>query len=183
MPHVEIHYRRPPDRLDVFVQRLVVDRADCKITLHDPATLDAELHVDDRLIYEPGAAIVWFVFPGAWYDVGRFHLSDGTFTGYYANLITPVEIKGHVWTMHDLCLDLWVGPDGSFQVLDRDEFDEAVDQGWIDSATAHHARETLDRLTAAVREGRWPPAIVAAHDLRRVRALSADDDSDRPRGS
>ncbi len=85
--------------------------------------------------------------------------------------------------MHDLCLDLWVGPDGSFQVLDRDEFDEAVDQGWIDSATAHHARETLDRLTAAVREGRWPPAIVAAHDLRRVRALSADDDSDRPRGS
>ncbi len=177
MPDVEIHYRRLPDRLDVFVQRLVVDRADCKITLHDPATLDTALRVDDQVIYEPGAAIVWFVFPGSWYDIGRFHLRDGTFTGYYANLITPVEIQGRIWTMHDLCLDLWVRPDGSFRILDQDEFDEAVDRLWIDPATASRARQTLDRLAAAVREGHWPPAIVAAHDLERVRALSTDDRS------
>ncbi len=172
MPRVEIHYRRPPDRLDVFVQQLVVDGADCKITLHDPATLDAELRVDDQLIYQPGAAIVWFVFPSRWYDVGRFHLRDGTFTGYYVNLITPVEIQGHLWTMHDLCLDLWVRSDGSFRILDQDEFDEAVDHQWIDRVTAQRARDTLDRLAAAVRDGRWPPAVVADHDLERVRALA-----------
>lgn len=175
MAQVEIRYRRLPDRLDVFVQRLVVDGAECKITLHDPATLGTELRVEDQLVYEPGAAIVWFVFPGAWYDIGRFHLRDGTFTGYYANLIAPVEFEGHVWTMHDLCLDLWVRPDGSFQILDQDDFDEAVNHLWIDPATAQRARETLDRLVASVRAGRWPPEIVAAHDLARVRALAADD--------
>jgi predicted RNA-binding protein associated with RNAse of E/G family len=170
MPQVEIHYRRPPDRLDVFVQQLVVDRPDCKITLHDPSTIDTTLTVGDRVIYEPGAPLVWFVFPGAWHDLGRFHLADATFTGYYVNLITPVEIHTTTWRMVDLCLDLWIDRDGSFQVLDQDEFDEAVDRGWIDAVTAEHARSELLRIIEAVRAGRWPPAVVREWDLERVRA-------------
>jgi predicted RNA-binding protein associated with RNAse of E/G family len=173
MTRVEIHYQRPPDRLDVFVQDLVVDRADCKVTLHDPATLEAVLTVGEVVIYEPGAAIVWFVFPGAWHDIGRFHLEDGTFTGYYVNLITPVQINGPTWTMYDLCLDLWVDASGRFQVLDEDEFDEAVDRRWIDPATAERARSELSQLVARVSAGEWPPAVVREYDLPRVRGLRA----------
>jgi predicted RNA-binding protein associated with RNAse of E/G family len=173
MRRVEIRYHRPPDRLDVFVQDLVVDGTDCKVTLHDPATLDRTLRVGDRVVYEPGAPIVWFVFPGAWYDVGRFHLRDGTFTGFYINLIAPPELTPQVWTLYDLCLDVWVGPDGAFRVLDRDEFDEAVDHGWIDPVTARRARAELDRVLRDIRNGRWPPDVVRRHDLARVRALRA----------
>ncbi len=176
MRRIEIHYRRPPARLDIFVQELVVDRPDCKITLHDPSSLGGELRVGEQVIYEPGAPLVWFVFPGAWYDIGRFHLGDGTFTGYYANLITPVEFQGHIWTMYDLCLDLWIEPDGSFRILDQDEFAEAVDQLWIDALTARRARQELDYLLAEVQAGRWPPPIVGAHDLERVRALQRATD-------
>ena len=174
MRRVEIHYRRPPDRLDVFVQQLVVDRPDCKITLHENTPLTEPLHVGSTLIYEPGAPLVWFVFPGAWHDVGRFHLRDGTFTGYYVNLIAPVQIESDVWSMFDLCLDLWVGPDGTFQVLDRDEFDEAVDRGWIDAATAARGRAELDSIVGDVREGCWPPGVVAEYDLRKVRELALE---------
>jgi predicted RNA-binding protein associated with RNAse of E/G family len=174
MPRVEIHYHRPPGRLDVFVQELVLDRPDYKVTLHDPATLAATLKVGEEVIYEPGAAIVWFVFPDSWHDLGRFHLEDDTFTGYYVNLITPVQLDGATWKMFDLCLDLWVDADGRFQVLDQDEFDEAVDRHWIDPATAARARSELSRIVAQVRAGEWPPAVVREYDLARVRKLCAE---------
>ncbi|NIN71553.1 MAG: DUF402 domain-containing protein [Gemmatimonadetes bacterium] len=173
MPRVEIHYHRPPDRLDVFVQDLVVDRPDYKVTLHDPATVAATLKVGDDVIYEPGAAIVWFVFPEAWHDIGRFHLKDGSFTGWYVNLIAPAQLEGPAWEMFDLCLDLWIAADGCLQVLDQDEFDEAVDRNWIDPVTAERARSELSRIVAEVRAGEWPPAVVREYDLMRVRKLRA----------
>lgn len=173
MPPVEIHYHRPPDRQDVFVQDLVVDHHDYKVTLHDPATVEETLKVGDEVIYEPGAAIVWFVFPEAWHDIGCFHLRDGTFTGYYVNLIAPAQLEGSVWKMFDLCLDLWVDAKGGFRVLDHDEFDEAVDRQWIDPRTAERARSELLRIVAEVQAGEWPPAVVREYDLARVRKLRA----------
>jgi predicted RNA-binding protein associated with RNAse of E/G family len=173
MPRIEIHYRRPPDRLDVFVQDLVVDQPEYKVTLHDPSTLTTAISMGDRLVYEPGAPIVWYLFTSAWFDLGRFHLRDGTLTGYYVNFIAPADLKDHVWTLYDLCLDLWVDPWGHFQVLDQDEFDEAVDRRWIDAATAARVRDEARRLMAEIGAGRWPPKLVAEYDLPRVRALRA----------
>ncbi|MGD2218203.1 MAG: DUF402 domain-containing protein [Gemmatimonadales bacterium] len=173
MERVEIRYHRPPDRLDVFVQELVIDRPEYKVTLHDPATVEATLRVGEDVIYEPGAPIVWFVFPEAWHDIGRFHLKDDTFTGYYVNLITPVQLVGTAWTMFDLCLDLWVDAASRFQILDQDEFDEAVDRGWIDPATAARARSELSGIVAKLRAGEWPPAVVREYDLAQVRELRA----------
>ncbi len=171
MPEIEIHYRRPPDRLDVFVQDLVVDEADYKITLHDPSSLTTALTIGDRVIYEPGAPIVWYVFPDAWFDIGRFHLKDDTFTGYYINLIAPPELGARTWTLHDLCLDVWVDPAGDFLTLDQDEFDEAVDNHWIDTATAERARHELDGVLRKLAAGRFPPSLVQRYTLPLVRRL------------
>jgi predicted RNA-binding protein associated with RNAse of E/G family len=176
---IEIRYRRPPDRLDVFFQDLVVDGSDFKITLHDPSTLETTLSVGDRVIYEPGAPILWFVFPDAWYDIGRFHLKDGTFTGYYVNLILPPDLSERAWEMYDLCLDIWIDPHGSYQVLDQDEFDEAVDNRWIDPATACRARKELQRIIDELDAGRFPPPPVNEHDLPRARALRAQSHQTR----
>lgn len=169
---VRIHYRRPPDRLDVFEQELIVDRPDCKITLHESPPLVTTLSANEDIIFESGAPIIWFVFPGAWHDVGRFHRADETFTGFYVNLIAPPELDDRTWRMFDLCLDLWVSPHGECTVMDQDEFDEAVDHGWIDTASAARARLELEGLIAAVRAGAWPPPVIREHDLARVRALS-----------
>lgn len=177
MQNVEIHYHRPPDRLDVFTQELVLDRPDCKVTLHTRPPLSSPIRIGDRVVFEPGASIVWFVFPGRWHDLGRFHLQDDTFTGFYANLITPPRLEGDTWTMYDLCLDLWLGAEGNYQVLDQDEFDEAVDQRWIDPRTADRARHELERLIGDARAGRWPPAIAREIDLRKARALSGWHDA------
>ncbi len=75
--------------------------------------------------------------------------------------------------MYDLCLDLWVDPSGGYVVLDRDEFDEALDRGWIDAETARRARQELDGIAAGIVDESWPPEIVRSHDLERVRQLAA----------
>src|SRR5690606_17262536 len=88
---VRIHYLRPPDRARVYVQRLVHRAPDVVVTYVERTPLARTMVVDGEVALEPGAPAVWFTFPGAWHDIGRFHRLDGTFTGFYANVITPVE--------------------------------------------------------------------------------------------
>lgn len=150
--------------------------------------------VADRTVLEPGAPVVWFTFPGAQHDIGRFHTADGAFTGYYANILTPVELDADppvadtpndagpagieapdsdVWLTTDLFLDIFLDPDGRLHVLDRDELQEAAARGWIDRATAGRAELEANRVVESARAGRWPPPIVEAWPLARARAVAA----------
>lgn len=143
--------------------------------------------VAGRTVLEPGAPVVWFTFPGAWHDIGRFHTADGRLTGYYANILTPVQLEApgeeaapsgsgsppvDHWRTTDLFLDVFLDLDGEARVLDRDEFDDAVDRGWITGPTARAARAEVARLLARARSGRWPPALVHAWPLDRARAAA-----------
>jgi predicted RNA-binding protein associated with RNAse of E/G family len=157
------------------------------------------MQVAGRTILEPGAPVIWFTFPGAWHDIGRFHTGDGRFTGYYANILTPVERTGmpgppptsagsgpspdamgvgasgsgiEAWHTTDLCLDVFVDPGGGVHVLDRDELEIASARGWIDSVTVRTAEAEAARLTAEARAGRWPPPVVDAWPLDRARAAA-----------
>jgi predicted RNA-binding protein associated with RNAse of E/G family len=176
MTRIEIRYWRPPAKLQTFAQELVVDRSECKVTLVESSTSAGTLSVGEKVIFEPGAPMIWYVFPGKWYDLGRFYLRDGTFTGYYGNIIAPATFEGTEWEIYDLCLDLWIDRDGTYQILDQDEFDEAVDRHWIDAETARRARLELDRLVQDTREGRFPPPIACELDLERVRELQLSGD-------
>jgi uncharacterized protein len=168
VPVVELHYRRPPDRLQVHLQPLLHDAPDVKVTLMPEVALKRPMVVAERVVSESGAAIVWFSFPGLWHDIGRFHLADGTFTGLYANVLTPVEMRaGHVWDSTDLFLDVWLD-DRGLVVLDEEELEEAVAAGWIDAPTVARARREVADIRTAHAEGRWPPAIVAEWTLERA---------------
>ncbi|HEX2093527.1 MAG TPA: DUF402 domain-containing protein [Longimicrobiaceae bacterium] len=166
---VRIHYRRLPDREQVFEQARVEDAGEYVVTLLESAALRRPVVAGGRTVLEPGAPVVWFTYPGAWHDVGRFHLADGTFTGFYANVLTPVEMRGNRWDTTDLALDVWLGADGTVEVLDEEEFEEALRGGWVDPATAARAREEASSLAAAARAGSWPPPHVREWDLTRAR--------------
>src|SRR5690606_29230280 len=111
--------------------------------------------VNGQVILEPGSPVVWFTFPRAWHDIGRFHRADGEFTGYYANILTPVVLEPGRWETTDLFLDVWVGRDGTTTILDEAEFDDAVAAGSIDEATAARARSEADELARRARAGDW----------------------------
>ena len=166
---VEIHYRRLPDRVQRFRQLVLEDAGDYVVTYLPSADLPKPVTAGGRTILEPGAPVVWITYRGRWHDVGRFHLADGTFTGIYANVLTPVEMDGGRWDTTDLCLDLWVGSDGDTRVLDEDELRAAEDAGGVDAATAARARQEAAVLLEGARRGEWPAREVHEWTLERAR--------------
>lgn len=152
------------------------------VTYLPAAGVARTVRVGDRVVLEAGSPVVWFTFPGARHDIGRFHAPDGRFTGYYANVLTPVEIvppaedEPETWRTTDLFLDVFLSPDGAVEVLDEDELREAVRRGWIDRETAGMAEEEARRIARRARAGTWPPAIVEEWTLERARAVAQGPD-------
>lgn len=159
MKRVAIHYHRPPSGLEIYEQWLLHDAPDVKVTLL-PEYRGRTVRVSGRAILDVGAPVLWFTFPERWHDIGRFHRADGTVTGLYANILTPVLFENDHWSTTDLFLDLWIPEEGPPHVLDEDELLTALAEDWIDAKTAARAREELDRLRADHARGAWPPDIV-----------------------
>lgn len=179
-PTVRIHYLRPPDRRRIYEQLLILDNGRVKITLARDLEFDPPLVLDDGVALETGSDAVWFTFPGAWHDIGRFHRADGTLTGIYANVITPCLFEaGEVWHTTDLFVDVWMPAEAGRSrperavLLDLDELDEAEGQGHVTPELAARAQAEGQRLLDAARRGDWPPAVV--HHWTRARALATLD--------
>lgn len=166
---VTIHYDRPPGRVELFHQEVVLERDDVIVTLAREMAFDPPMRIDDEVVLEDGSSVVWFTFPGAWHDIGRFHRADGTFTGFYANVLTPVEMEGDDWWTTDLFLDVWLPPDGAPVILDEAELDEALGRELVERDVAERARLEAEGLQAAAEAGSWPPAVVREWTLERAR--------------
>ncbi|MBI4502774.1 MAG: DUF402 domain-containing protein [Gemmatimonadetes bacterium] len=134
-----------------------------KVLLLEPA--GTTLRVRDQTVLEPTAPIVWFVFPDRWYDVARFHLADGTFTGWYTDICTPAVMGKDHWRITDLFLDLWQPVEGDPEWLDEVEFDQAVTSGILSPHLASAAREARNELESLLRRRAWPPDICRNTDL------------------
>jgi predicted RNA-binding protein associated with RNAse of E/G family len=174
LPRVHIHYRRPPDRTDVFVQELLLDSPEVKVTFQPDTPIETPVRVGDAVILEPGSPVVWFTFPGEWHDIGRFHRADGTFTGIYANVLTPCVLHREGdppplrWETTDLFLDVWQGVRTGPKLLDEPELATAVREGHVPGETAERARLEARRILAEAAAGRWPPPVVREWTLERA---------------
>lgn len=170
LPFVHIHYRRPPDREEIFSQRLLLDTPEVKITLAQSVPFDPPIRILDQVALEKGSDAVWFTFPGRWHDIGRFHRADGTFTGIYANILTPPVLhEDGRWDTTDLFLDLWVCPQGKLTVLDEDQFREALEEGVITPQEGDRALREVEWIRARFGVGAWPPPVVAEWTLEKAR--------------
>lgn len=167
---IELEYRRPGKPATLYHEWLVLDRPDTKVLLLDPYE-GPPVHVAGTTVQEPGAPIVWFVFPGCWYDIGRFHLTDGTCTGWYTNLCRPHDIAGDRWTGHDLFLDLWQPTRGDPSWLDEDELADAVRRRLIDAPTRKRIHNERALIEFQLRSGAWPPPVARDIDVSQARAL------------
>lgn len=169
---VHIHYLRPPDREQIFTQYLVWDDEQVKVTYADGLTLESPVRIAGEIVLEAGSDVVWFTFPGAWHDIGTFHRADGSFTGTYANILTPCVFEDiGKWRATDLFLDIWVEPSGAVLTLDEDELEEAEAKGWVTPAVGRRAREEARELVGQAEAGLWPPAVVGEWTVERARAL------------
>lgn len=164
-------YRRPPDRVRRFHQELLRDGEEWKATLLLRPAGAEPYAAGDGIRLPGGSALLWFTFPGRWYEVAAFHGPDGRLLGWYTNLVRPPELSGATWQIDDLCLDVWQPAEGGVRLLDREEFREAAERGWIDEDESSRAEAESRRILEAARAGEWPPAEVRSWPLESVPAL------------
>jgi N-acetylmuramoyl-L-alanine amidase len=153
-----------PARRSVFRQRSCIGKAAASSRSWSGRRCRARAAAG-RVILEPDAPVVWFTFEDAWHDIGRFHTADGAFTGFYANLLTPVKFRAPlVWETTDLFLDLSGSPPTARQCSGRGRAGRGrCGRGWLD-ADAASSRAEAARLMSAAAGGAWPPAIVVRVD-------------------
>ena len=156
----------------MFHQTLVHEAPDVLVTYLPEAGVPRPMVVDGRTLLTAESPVVWFTFPGAGHDIGRFHTPGGRPTALYANILTPVELRGDEWRTTDLFLDVLLEPGRAPRILDADELEAAVAAGWVERAAARGAEEEARRLVGAARAGRWPPPVVDEWPLARARAAA-----------
>ena len=174
MDSVRIFYTRPPGAAQIFDQAVVLDTPEVIITLGVDLAIPSAKVIDGRVAMEPGGSIVWFTFPGLWHDIGKSYLRDDSFAGTYANVLTPVRIEeGGVWHTTDLCLDVWLPPNGEpARLLDEDALAQALREGSISREWGARATTEAAALLIGAQRGSWPPQVVAEWDLERARAAT-----------
>lgn len=149
------------------------------VTYLAEAGVPRPVRVGGQVVLESQSPVVWFTFPGARHDIGRFHTPSGDLTGFYANILTPVQMRWsategvETWETTDLFLDVFLTPEGAVHLLDRDELLEAVRRGWIDRVTADTAEEEARRLLESAEAGEWPPSVAREWTLDRARAAAS----------
>jgi predicted RNA-binding protein associated with RNAse of E/G family len=168
---IQLEYHRPGKDVIVYEEQLVLDRPDVKVLLQREYSGE-DVYVADTLTLEAGAPIVWYIPVGAWHDIGRFHLKDGTLTGWYTNLSKPVQFDGDTWTANDLFLDLWQPICGEPVWLDQDELGLAVKNHLIDQSTVKRTLNERALVDLQLSQQQWPPAIARDIDLEQAFALA-----------
>ena len=158
METVTLTYKRPPNRVNHFQQELLylddeVIVTSQRVNPSSPIVQNGETVLTDNF------AAVWFVFTGLWYDVGKVYNLDDEWTGYYCDVMKPVrrsvDVNGKLnrFEITDLFLDLWINPDGTYEIQDEDEFEVAVQNGAIDAELERKALEVLKSLITEVESG------------------------------
>ncbi|TWT13330.1 DUF402 domain-containing protein [Planomicrobium sp. CPCC 101079] len=70
------------------------------------------------------------------------------------------ELKPDVFCVYDLFIDISVRPDGSYQVLDIDEFEEAVRLGILSGNQVAHSLKAFHSALTQLNEGNFPNGLL-----------------------
>ena len=177
-----VDVRRGPERADTYSQELLLDEPDVKITVQVLDRAFPPTRIDRETTLRPDAMLVWYLWPGRWYEIGAFFDRRGVFRGHYVNFIRPPTF-GDRWLVDDLFLDVWVPADGPPTVLDEDELAEAVSRGLVTPEEEERIRRLAAEIVERAARGsrwcvrRWPPRVVRRWTADLVPALRIRRDS------
>ena len=115
---------------------------------------------------------VWYRF-WLWRDdqvVERYFDAAGQPLGTQIDVCMPIRVAEEGWAARDLLLDIWIAPDGRVTVRREAEFEAAAAAGLFSQDEITWAEEHVRRLTTAIAQRRFPPAMVRNWqvDLQRI---------------
>ena len=124
---------------------------------------DQILYVDDELIItkwnviNPRDDISWgksayFLKKG--YKVSKMYDKNDELVHWYCDII-KAHIDGETYEFEDLLLDVVVKPDGSYVVMDADEFAQAIEENMINTQTACEALRSFNELVSIIADEKF----------------------------
>ena len=94
-------------------------------------------------VFEQNDRFIEHFYADRWYNIFEIHsVQDDHLKGWYCNIVKPALFSADEIAQVDLALDVWIAPDGSYQVLDQAEFDALP----LDADTRRQANAALDTL-------------------------------------
>jgi len=100
-----------------------------------------------------GDRFVETYYADRWYNIFEIHdRNDNHLKGWYCNVTEPAKLSADEVCYVDLALDLLVYPDGSYLILDEDEFAELG----LDEPTTILAHQALDELVDLAQNNQLP---------------------------
>ncbi len=110
-------------------------------------------------VFETGDHFIEHFYTDRWHNIFTIRsVHGGTLKGWYCNITRPATISAETVAAEDLILDVWVDPDGAWQLLDEDEFEA---DHTLDQSTREAALKGLGELLAQI-AAREPPFDEAA---------------------
>jgi len=127
---------------------------DAELLRHDGALVVLDARFSEEIIHDQlgtiagGTHSLEYYWLDRWYNVFRFSQPDGRLRSYYCNVNSPPEFDGATLSYVDLDLDIVVDPDGSYRVLDNEDFDtNAKRYGYSDEVQASARRAVAELVT------------------------------------
>lgn len=129
----------------------VLQRQDGQVTLE--ALFNREDIPFHGILLGKGDRFIETYYADHWYNIFEIHdRADDRLKGWYCNVTRPAELSPDEVCYVDLALDLLVYPDGSYLILDEDEFSALG----VDDFTRIKARQALDELVTLVQNNQLP---------------------------
>ena len=158
METIALIYKWLPDQVHRSQQHLLYADEDVIVTTQRVKP-SSPIIQNGKMVLGDNFAVFWFVFSDLWYSVAKVYNLDNEWTGYYCDILKPVtrnvDASGKLnrFEITDLFLDLWINPDGTYEIQDEDEFEEAVQEDVINTELEKKAREALKSLIIEVKSG------------------------------
>lgn len=101
--------------------------------------------------------------------VSKVFDNAGQMVYWYCDIIeTHYDEKENIYTFNDLLIDVVVYPDGQVEVLDMDEFADAMEQGILSVGTIAHAMRAADDLLHTIYAGEFEKYTHYIDDMLKV---------------
>lgn len=101
--------------------------------------------------------------------VSKVFDNAGQMVYWYCDIIeTHYDEKENTYTFNDLLIDVVVYPDGQVEVLDMDEFADAMEQGILCVGTIAHAMRATDDLLHTIYAGEFEKYTHYIDDMLKV---------------
>lgn len=101
--------------------------------------------------------------------VSKVFDNAGQMVYWYCDIIeTHYDEKENIYTFNDLLIDVVVYPDGQVEVLDMNEFADAMEQGILSVGTIAHAMRATDDLLHTIYAGEFEKYTHYIDDMLKV---------------